>query len=494
MMSNAAVFEELERFRFRLLPSSERFACRNLSCANAAHGVHDHPDKFHRFGSTSANSQRWRCRACGATFSLSRSGSHRLRKPEMSEDVLKLLVNKVPMRRICEVANVGPKVLYGRISRLAAQCRAFAEYHETQFLRAARLERLHLNIDRQDHTLNWGSAQERRPIVLRAIATADVASGYVLGQHLNYDPDVNVRALELLAREVGDPDQKPAFRKYARLWLPHEAMQGNAEGALIAEAARQVGVGGIVHESYTTAAHIQWIKPWVACADYVQLTLDQEPGLDRFCLLTFDDRVKAGSLDAFFVRIDKDLTVAQRKRALADAEETLQNLRTHHPGITDSELVRKVIAQRWIQAKELAAARRPWIPHPYPTMTEPYRAVQMLTDDGKRSQRQIVAGLARATLRGVDRYFMQVRRKINILERPLHTASSSFRAWHGYNAYSPRVVLEALEIFRTIYNFHLRGVDRKTPAQRLGLSDHPVSLSELCAMSPEAYSLPLGRK
>jgi hypothetical protein len=146
--------------------------------------------------------------------------------------------------------------------------------------------------------------------VLRAIATADVASGYVVAQHLNYDPDVNPSALELLAREAGDPDQKPAFRKYARVWLPYEADQGQ-----FSEAARQVGVGGIVHETYTTAAHIQWLKPWIACADYVQLTLDQEPALDRICLLTFDDRVRAGTLDAFFVRIDKSLTVAQCKRA-----------------------------------------------------------------------------------------------------------------------------------------------------------------------------------
>ena len=102
--------------------------------------------------------------------------------------------------------------------------------------------------------------------------------------------------------------------------------------------------------------------------------------------------------------------------------------------------------------------------------------------------------MARATLRALDRYFMQVRRKINILERPIHSASASGRAWHGYNAYSPRVVAEMLDIFRVVYNFHLRGQDGKTPAQRLGLAERPMSLAELCANSPVSYSLPPGRK
>jgi hypothetical protein len=179
-----------------------------------------------------------------------------------------------------------------------------------------------------------------------------------------------------------------------------------------------------------------------------------------------------------------------------EAEKALRQLRQHYPDRRDSDLVRDVIEQRWLQANAQRGEyqRAPWIAHPYPTITEPLKAVQMLTDNGKRGQRQVVVGLARATLRGVDRYFMQVRRKINLLERPLHTAGSGYRAWHGYSAYSPRVVSEVLDIFRIIYNFHLRGIDRKTPAQRLGVIDQPVPLSHLCEVAPYSYSLPSGNK
>lgn len=400
------------------------------------------------------------------------------------------------MRRICEVAGVNPQVLYDRISRLAAQLRALSAHFESALDAGPRWNRLHLSTDRQTHTLNWGTALERQPITLQAIATADVLSGYVVAQHLNYDPDANPRATELLAYAAGDPEQRPAFRKYARLWLPYEsASDGESTQTKSASELRVPGVGGIVHENYTMAAHLQALKPWVDQASYVQFSLDLDPLLDRLCLLTFSERVREGTLDAYLVRINKDMTVSQRKQALAEAEAELGDLRSKLPHLADSDLVRTILAGRFEDARAQGTPPgRVWIRHPFPTMSEPQRSVQPLTDDGRRPEAQLVAGMARATLRAMDRYFMQVRRKINVLERPIHSASSSGRAWHGYNAYSPRVVAEALDIFRVVYNFHLRGKDGKTPAQRLGLADRPFSLADLCENSPVAYSLPPGRK
>lgn len=416
--------------------------------------------------------------------------------PEASEEVLRLLINKMPMRRMCEAAGLGPQVLYGRISRLAAQCRALSAHHETAFLQRAQWPRLHLNTDRQQHFLNWGTTLERQPIALLAIATADVQSGYVLAQHLNYDLHANPRALELLAYQAGDPQKRPSFRKYARVWLPYEsAGEGDPAKPKSDADLRVPGVGGIVHEMFTMAAHLQTLKAWVERAAYVQFSLDPDPGLDRLCVVTFAQRVRAGTLDAFLVRINKDLTVAQRKQALADAEVALERLRAETPALSDTELIRHVLMSRWQAAKAQGGPpSRLWVGHPFPTMSEPQRSVQPLTDDGRRPDAQVVAGMSRATLRALDRYFMQVRRKINVLERPIHTASATGRAWHGYNAYSPRVVTETLDIFRTVYNYHLRGEDRKTPAQRLGIVDRAMSLADLCKNSPQAYSLPPGRK
>jgi len=488
VLSNEAISEEVIRVDERSLGIGKSTGCRTQGCANHHVSVEENSAAYQRFGSTSTGSIRFRCRECLSTFSVSKSGNTRLRQPEKSEIILKLLVNKMPMRRICEVADVKPKVLYDRISRLAAQCRAFAHGQETLFLAHASLERLHLNIDRQDHNVNWGSAMDRNVLALRAVATADVVSGYVLAQDLNYDSEANPRALELEARRIGDIERYLPFRKHARLWLPHEAAS-RGQGQM-----RVPGVGGVVHENYSIAAHLYRLRRWVSITKYVQLSIDQDPGLDRLSAAIFADIIQSGALDLYLVRINKDMTVSQRKSALAHSERILSDARALHPDAKDYEIVRNVLMQRWQGLPE--ASRRQgkhWIPHPFPTMNEPEKAVMAIVTR-HRTDAQVVAGIARATLRGLDRYFMQVRRKVNLLERPLHTAGSSYRSWHGYNAYSPRVVMEVLDIFRVVYNFHLRGEDKKTPAQRIGLIKSVVTLDELCRAPLQFVSLPAGRK
>lgn len=74
---------------------------------------------------------------------------------------------------------------------------------------------------------------------------------------------------------------------------------------------------------------------------------------------------------------------------------------------------------------------------------------------------------------------MQVRRRLSILERPIATASSGSRIWHGYSAYNPETIVKMLGIFRVFYNYCLAGQDKKTPAMRLGLAKGKVSLEDI---------------
>ena len=87
-------------------------------------------------------------------------------------------------------------------------------------------------------------------------------------------------------------------------------------------------------------------------------------------------------------------------------------------------------------------------------------------------------------MRGIDKFFMQVRRRLSVLERPLQTRNNAQRGWHGYSAYSPLVVQQLLNIFRAYYNYCLPGQDGKTPAMRLGLTGQPVSLDVLSSLRP----------
>jgi len=396
------------------------------------------------------------------------------------------------MRRLCEVASIQPALLYQRIELLHHRLSLAAQRYERAYLaRGTSRPRLRLAVDRQDHPLSWGSAIDRQAFVLKSIASVENESGYVLAQHVNYDPDENAMACELEARALGDPLIEPGFRRFARLWLPYEAgvgEQGPRDTAIgqgqskapDASALGLAGRGAFVHETYTMLAHFLALRPWVAASARVQFSLDRDRGVERACLLTFPERVRDGTLDAFFVRISKGLTVAKARLEMARAESVLAKRRDLAPDKSDGELVRELLAERYALARRTHDdPQNRWVAHPYPSVQEPNREVLCVTDDGRRTEARIVSGMARATLRGLDRYFMQVRRRISVLERPIRTSSTQFRAWHGYNAYSPRVVTQLLEIFRVVYNFHLKGKDGKTPAQRFEICDAALSLSEL---------------
>lgn len=88
-----------------------------------------------------------------------------------------------------------------------------------------------------------------------------------------------------------------------------------------------------------------------------------------------------------------------------------------------------------------------------------------------------------ARMLALDRFFMQVRRRLSVLERPIHTPSGQ-RRWHGYTVYNPDVAAHLLEIFRVTYNLALVGEDEKTPAMRLGLASAPLTLRDIAEYLP----------
>lgn len=64
---------------------------------------------------------------------------------------------------------------------------------------------------------------------------------------------------------------------------------------------------------------------------------------------------------------------------------------------------------------------------------------------------------ARASLHAIDRCFMQTRRRLSLLERPIKSASSEGRTWYGYSPYNPAVVVKLLLILRIVCNHVLEG-------------------------------------
>ena len=431
----------------------------------------------------------------------------------MNETVFKLLVNKMPFNRIMEVAGISAGTLYGKIDFIHQQCLAFAGDQERR-LPDITIPRLYLSVDRQDHVVNWKLAEDKRNIVLNAVGCADNSTSYVFGIHVNYDPDADADQVEQEALENGDNSLRPAFRRHARVWLARDyqdslgrsskeskttgQLRDKIKGAYDCAISRDdVEVSEIptvetslpskgmqVHSEYTLYAHFKFLEKLFTNVGKIRFFLDQESGIRAACLSAFCEDVRIKRCDAFYVRVSKELTVNRKRQLKADSDKALAEFRasnSEYESLTERDLRHIVIVQRLNDLVNIGKWKDRWLFYPFPDMSEPEKAICWLTDlqDHSYDADHLAWLYSKATLHGIDRFFMQARRRLSLLERPISSSNTDGRKWFGYSAYNPVMVGKLLDIFRVFYNYIETGKDKSTPAMRLGLLKEPVSYADI---------------
>lgn len=521
LKSNIGIAEEVVRLSSYL--ATKTHCCPQETCSN--HNVPiGTPKQYQSFGTTAAGSARYRCKACGQLFSVAQKAGLRQRQPAKNRMIFSLLMNKSPMRRICEVAQINAVTLYQRIDFFHRQCLAFVANRERRFIDGTLpIRRLYLAVDRQDYVINWTNQADRRNVTLHAVGSADDDTGYVLGMHLDFDSGLDAHAVEQNALATVDHCKPYAFRQYARVWLQADytdalrqhwkkkktkkkqklaqtgsplvatiqsvydaaANRGDVEQAQTMDFDTQLPQRGMqVHSEYTLYGHFFFLEGLLRGVEKVRFFMDQESGVRAACLGAFSERVKQRTADAFYVRIDKALTVNERRHVMAQSRAGFDAAKARYPGLTDSEVEVKVIQERLAQMTTIGKWSDRWVLHPFPSMSEPDKAMCYLTDYRDYGPDHLARLYARASLHAIDRFFMQVRRRLSLLERPIQTASAQGRTWHGYSPYNPEVVEKLLTIFRVFYNYVAVGEDKKTPAMRLGLAKAPIDIEDVLYYVP----------
>lgn len=505
--SNTAILEERTRFLAALSPRKEP-SCPDETCAHHGTPVSAGTAFYQSFGLTHSGSRRYRCKACKKTFAVGKATTGH-KTPHKNRTIFSLLMNKSPMRRICEVAAVDPKTLYGKLDFLYRQCLYFNADREGRLRDGMPIRRLYLGCDRQDYVVNWNRQEDRRNVVLHAIGTADNETRYVFGMHLNFDATLDAEVVEEEARQAGDYDTKPPFRRHARCWLKGDyavalnrsAGRGMSRAALrkqieatYADAEQREDVevsetqdtdrrlptkGMQIHAEYTLYGHFFYLKMLFGGVEKLRFFLDQDSGMRAACLAAFQPEVQARKADAFYVRIAKDLTIDEKRAAIAASRDVFATARGEHQGLSDAQLKLLLIKERIAQMATLGRWKDRWLSHPFPNMSEPEKAVCYLTDVNDYDDDHLAWLYNKASLHAIDCFFMQVRRRLSILERPISTASRAGRTWYGYSAYNPETIVKILGIFRTFYNYCLAGQDGKTPAMRLGLAKGKLALEDI---------------
>ena len=518
MKSNLGIYEELERMELQSLVGLVEPSCPVETCVNHGLGVSAGKPFYSSFGKTThGGSQRWKCMAakcaeskevCGKTFSTPKSSTSRQRESHKNKLIFQLLVNGMPLRRICEVAEIGPKALYGKIDFIYGQCEKYLSSREAK-LPSMEIKRLYLGVDRQDYAVNWTQREDRRNTVISAVSSVDNETGYCFGLHMNFDPALVADEVEMSAYDAKDYAVFAPFRKHARVWLEQDYVasmrKSNTRQAATslrdrvakdyarAEARDDVessdtpdkdqklpGQGMQIHSEYTLYAHFMHIKRMTAGVEKIRFFLDQDSGMRAACLAAFADDIKGKRrVDAFFVKIAKDLTVDQKRRLKGEAEEALNDFMADNPGIERREAILAMIKARLSQMVKIGSWNDRWVDHPFPNMSEPQKAIAYLTDMGDYDLDHLAWLYNKASLHGVDTLFMQIRRRVKSLERGIHSQGNAGRVWTGHAVYNPKQINKMLTIFRAYRNFILPGEDKLTPAERLGLAKGKVQYEDV---------------
>jgi transposase-like protein len=513
LKSNQGIAEERERLGAYLSVPPEP-SCPDVDCANHGIGISTGSPHYRSYGTTRSGSKRYRCNACTKTFAVGYSTVGQ-KQPHKNRLIFQLLMNKTPFRRLCEIADIAHGTLYPKLDFLHHQCLAFAGHRERRLLQGFSIPRLYLGVDRQDYVVNWTQREDKRNVQLTAVGSADNATRYVFGMHLNFDPEVEAGVIEHETATLGDCERQMPFRRHARLWLASDyaaarqraenapsGADGTLNGAVAAryqdtqsrsdvEVFEEPGrttqlpkTGMQVHAEYTLYGHCFLLRELSVGAEKVRLFLDQDSGMRAAVLGAFAERVTERTADAFYVRINKDMTVDERKHALKVSRERFRALEEEHPELDRQALRLLIIKEALADMSVIGHWKDRWLTHPFPSMSEPEKAVCYLTDYDDYDEDHLAWLYNKASLRAIDAFFMQVRRRLSLLERPIATASNNRRLWHGYSAYNPRSIVKLLEMFRVFYNYVLIGMDKQTPAMRLGLAKGRVSLEDIIYFQP----------
>ena len=244
-----------------------------------------------------------------------------------------------------------------------------------------------------------------------------------------------------------------------------------------------------IHAEYTLHGHFHFLKHLLQGAQKLVFFLDQESGIRSACHSAFLERILDKSCEAFYVRINKDLTIHKKQALKRQSEAALRIYVENNPHLAQLELedVRLFYLEEALRdRKAIGPWKDEWMIYPFPSMSEPEKAVCWLTDIGDRSysDAEMASLFMKATLHPIDRFFMQARRRVSPLERSIFSSSSSGRIWNAYAPYRPEMAVWLLDIFRVFYNYVKVGNDKKTPAMRLGLARGPVAPKEIIYFVP----------
>jgi DNA polymerase III epsilon subunit len=519
MINNRAHAQESIRVNSIGVPDEPSCTNSTEGCCNVGKGIYSHPDAYKKNGFTRKTrqwaiptvekgrnnskpktkidmqsmygSQRFQCKSCGKNFSVVLDPQQKHYRRDVNEPLYLAFVNKGIVNRQTDVLGLNPQTIYDKIDFFYQQSLLFSRFHEVTLKRRFAEVAPILSCDRQYYLSNWNDTHTPMPSRIVNTSTVDNLSGYVLASTVNFDQTSDSNYIKNEYKRKNEGDKPRYYRRFGQYVLSDDEVESPTDNNFINVPLQMPRKGLLVHQTYSTLAHFEKIKSLLVDCERFIYFLDNDSGFKVGFPSVFQDMITQDRLYAYILTTDKSgganlldagMTEELKARALA--------LQTEYPDESEKQLWQRMWKTQFDRPVTQPGKRSEWLINPNPNSR--FVAVQPLTGINADSIEQASMILQSTSLNGVDNWFQVLRRLVNMLERPVTSATNSKR-WNAYAGYNPTWMCKLIEIMRVYNNFcrtnekslkDKRSCDEPTtPAQRVGIANRIYTAHDILSFS-----------
>lgn len=522
-ISNWSVAEEVKRL-IELQTIEEvlpEYVFHKENCPNGQSNPFNHPKNFYKRGKSSGNSQKYQCKECKKMTNVlptkRESTTYHQKRNDILPQFVKLLLNKSPVKRTCEILGIGSKTYYTKLEWLYRCCLEFLDKHEKQGFKNLSFNNMWINTDKMHYSLNnvrkkgkggkYGTTTEEDKLLLTyAVISADVKSRYVLRSDIAYDWNMTMDDVQSDTLWYRDDHVDTFCRKNDRLRISYYPMEPTKDddqdyagyyNELLKVQKRENFIDGLhVKSTYTSMAHFWLIKNLVKTKEWRFIT-DEDYSLMNAAYRIYSEEFRLYDAHQFVIKVDKTKTRKQSYEEHLEANRFLRdwgiknNIHSNSLYVLAKDyLTEKLKTHHFCQEIKTPGKRAvTWLDnplqHPLAPVDKGDVTIDCRTDVSGLDNDELAKMVLQVNDHATNSFIQQIRRRISILERPLLTARGEGKSYI-YANFNPKYAQYSLTILRTFYNFCYpqKGRNKKslTPAQRIGLTDRVFDANDIIYM------------
>lgn len=210
-VSNWSVAQEIERLvRIGSVKDIEPdYQFHKEDCTASLSTPFNEPQGFYKRGKSTGYSQRYQCKICKKFTNVLPDQRNSLTYHQQRSTIMpmfaKLLLNRTPVTRTCEILGIGRGTYYDKLELLYKRCLEFLEKYEAKAFAQKKFKEIWVNTDKMTYHLNnvrkkgqGGNRYdgiEEPQFPTNVLVSADLLSRYAFRSDVAYDWDITTKEI-----------------------------------------------------------------------------------------------------------------------------------------------------------------------------------------------------------------------------------------------------------------------------------------------------------